>query len=53
MIGIDEKCAELADHFLAEVPGVTEEIADELAEMIQSTIEDFIASMKERANAHP
>lgn len=49
-MSIDQKCYDLACAFLADVrcnPPVTDEDRTELGEMIQQTIEDFIAALQE------
>lgn len=38
----DSKCYELAHGFLSEEPGATDKHTDELATLIQQTIEDYI-----------
>lgn len=38
----DPKCHELAHHFLCEEPNATDKHTDELATLIQQTIEDYI-----------
>lgn len=54
---VDEKSAELAKHFLADVKGATAEDATELAEQIQSVCEDFCREIErseaERAGGTP
>jgi hypothetical protein len=47
----DPKCHELAEHFLADVPNVTEAQKDELAQEIQTTIEDWLAYQAGLTNA--
>lgn len=37
---VDSKCRELAEHFLADVPGFTPEQLTDLAETLQMTCED-------------
>lgn len=46
----DRKCFELAQHFLADTPGATELLATELAERIQSAVEDYFSDMEEERN---
>lgn len=41
----DPKCWDLADHFLADVAGATDEDRTELAEEIQGTVEDFVSDL--------
>jgi len=44
---VDTKCFDLAQHFLADVPGHTEAQAMELAGAIQQTIEDWLPGIEE------
>jgi hypothetical protein len=44
---VDVKCWDLAQHFLADVPGHTKEQAIELAGVIQQAIEDHLPGIEE------
>jgi len=45
---VDEKCRELAEHFLADVDGtVTPADCEELAEQIQKLCEDFCQAIED------
>jgi hypothetical protein len=44
---VDVKCWDLANHFLADVPGHTKEQAMGLAGVIQQTIEDWLPGIEE------
>ena len=44
-MSVDPACYDLACTFLAEIKGATAEDKTELAEQIQRTVEDFIASL--------
>lgn len=46
MIGVDPKCFDLAEHFLSDCRWHVPEDVQELAEIIQQRIEDFIEDTK-------
>jgi NTP pyrophosphatase (non-canonical NTP hydrolase) len=43
---VDQKSWELAEHFLADYVGVTKEETQELAEAIQSAVEDHLSNFR-------
>ncbi len=43
---VDEKCVELAAHFLSDISASKPEDVTELAEILQACCEDFTASME-------
>lgn len=43
-VSFDQKCSDLADHFLQDLPWVKFDRADDLAATIQQAIEDWIAN---------
>jgi hypothetical protein len=45
--GVDEKCAELAEHFLRDI-GWTPQREQELSEAIQTVCEDFCREMEQQ-----
>jgi hypothetical protein len=45
-MGVDEKCIELADHFLAATQGAKPEDRQELAEAFQEVAEDFCRTLE-------
>jgi hypothetical protein len=46
MTTFDPKCWDLAAHFLADVPGSTDEDRAELAEALQEAAEDFLSDLE-------
>ena len=47
----DSKCLDLACHFLADVSDRTDDEQDELAQVIQDAIEDWLSDRDNRAEA--
>lgn len=52
-MGVDPKCFELAEHFLSDCRWHVPEDVQELAEIIQQRIEDFIGDIKPETQAKP
>jgi hypothetical protein len=44
----DPRCEELARHFLADEPGITDAVVQELAGVIQRAIEDWWATPEDK-----
>jgi hypothetical protein len=47
---VDQKSADLAEHFLADIPGHTPEDETELAEAIQQVCENFCTALENELN---